>query len=315
MAQNWAPEGALANAVYMAGFQYDPDQDIIFSRMDAWQRGFGYGYAYDIAAPVTISAIIDCEPFFFHYDEKDWMIELWKGQYGLETGAEIGVYVSTQNRPLLDTTIGNRPHDPTNSKFFDCANDDELLNMSFTLNRKGEPLFQRGPEDHWWLTGFKWGILSAPEDLTMDLGITIPKAEMRKEFVASVEGAGYQNITIDAQTVRFTFDRPTSVQPRLDPNCEMFVRSAKAQNSQIVENYQDLESASNDPNGIPDDFAAYFNKYNPKHFNGLLATAFQTGDGTMHQMNKAFESLFKQTDSPLSKFFDHFVLMFKKFLG
>ena len=95
------------------------DQDIIFSRMNAWQRDFGYAYVYDFVAPATINAIIDCEPFFFRYNNKDWMIELWKGQYGFETGAEIGVYVSKQ--PLLDYIIGYRPHDPDNAKFFDCA--------------------------------------------------------------------------------------------------------------------------------------------------------------------------------------------------
>jgi len=315
MAQNWAPESEMAKAVYLAGFQYDPSQDIIFSRMDAWQRGFGYGYAYDIAAPVTISAVIDCEPFFFRFDEKDWMIELWKGQYGLETGAEIGVYVSREKRPLLDSTVGNRPHDPVNSRFFDCANDDELLNMSFTLNRKGEQLFQRGPEDHWWLTGFKWGVLSSPEDLTMDLSITFTVTEMRKAFVASLEKAGYQNINIDKESVSFTFDKPTSTQPRFDPSCEILVKSAKDSNSKIVENYKNLQLNSNDPNEIPEEFAAYFGKYDPRHFEELLASAIKASGGTLEQMNEALKSLFKQTLSPFSNYFDKLVDMFKKFLG
>ena len=55
------------------------------------QRYFGYAYAYDAAA-LAMNAIIDCEPIFFDYAGKTWMIELWKGQYGLETGCEIGVY-------------------------------------------------------------------------------------------------------------------------------------------------------------------------------------------------------------------------------
>ena len=43
--------------------------------------------------------IIDCEPICFMYGGKNWMIELWKGQYGLETGGEIGVYNAAENRP------------------------------------------------------------------------------------------------------------------------------------------------------------------------------------------------------------------------
>ena len=73
------------------GFWYDPQQDIIFSRMDALQRKFGYAYGYDDSI-FLINAVIDCEPIFFSFAGKTWMIELWKGQYGVMTGCEIGVY-------------------------------------------------------------------------------------------------------------------------------------------------------------------------------------------------------------------------------
>ena len=38
--------------------------------------------------------IIDCEPVRFYYGGKKWLIELWKGQYGMTTGCEIGVYTA-----------------------------------------------------------------------------------------------------------------------------------------------------------------------------------------------------------------------------
>jgi hypothetical protein len=41
----WTPTSPLAKAVELAGFLYDPDQDIIYSRMDALQRRLGYAYA------------------------------------------------------------------------------------------------------------------------------------------------------------------------------------------------------------------------------------------------------------------------------
>jgi hypothetical protein len=88
------------------------------------------------------------------------MIELWKGQYRLETGCEIGVYnraagSSSLPYPLLDAKVGQRPGDshPSHNLFFDCARDDELLVLASTLYRNGEKLFCRGPEPHWWLTG------------------------------------------------------------------------------------------------------------------------------------------------------------------
>jgi UDP-2,3-diacylglucosamine pyrophosphatase LpxH len=143
-AQPWTPRSLLAQAVVAAGFWYDPGQDIIFSRIDPLQRMFGYAYAYDAAA-LAMDSIIDCEPIFFDYAGKHWMIELWKGQYGLETGCEIGVY----NRAIgstsfvygiLDSTIGQRPGDsnPSHNLFFDCASDSELLLMSSTLYRNGQ---------------------------------------------------------------------------------------------------------------------------------------------------------------------------------
>ena len=115
--------------MYAAGFMYDPDQDIIYSRMDAFQRRLGYAFGYDAAA-LGMSMNLDCEPIFFDYDGKHWMIELWKGQYGLEVGCEIGVYTrpigsSGLGYDLLDATVGQRPGDSIRSHnlFYDCASD------------------------------------------------------------------------------------------------------------------------------------------------------------------------------------------------
>ena len=58
------------------------------------------------------------------------MIELWKGQYGLESGCEIGVYTrpigsTGPGYALLDATVGQRPGDgaPSHNLFYDCAAD------------------------------------------------------------------------------------------------------------------------------------------------------------------------------------------------
>ncbi len=297
MTQDWQPETKLAKAVYTAGFRYDPDQDIIFSRMDAWQRKFGYAYAYDLAAPVTISAVIDCEPIFFRYDQKDWMIELWKGQYGLETGAEIGVYVSDDTKRVLDATIGKRPGDDYNSQFFECAEDGERLEMSFELERDGRPLFARGPELHWWLTGFKWGVLSSPEQLVMKLRVTLSTTEMREVFVDAIEGHPFRDISVDGQTVAFTFDQATPPQPRRDPRCAHFVELAQSNNSQIVHRYGQLDLEDSDPNGIRDEIAGdvldYFNCCSPTGFGDRLADALQTTGYQATDVGQALQEVFR----------------------
>src|SRR4051812_30894892 len=55
----WSPTSPLAKVVDLAGFAYDPDQDIIYSKMNAVQRNFGYAYGYDKSA-LLMSADIDC---------------------------------------------------------------------------------------------------------------------------------------------------------------------------------------------------------------------------------------------------------------
>lgn len=81
----------LNNMLKTYGYSYDVKQDIFISNHDAWQRAMGYTRIFDEAA-APMSMIIDCEPIYFEYDNKRWLIEFWKGQYGMTTGCEIGVY-------------------------------------------------------------------------------------------------------------------------------------------------------------------------------------------------------------------------------
>lgn len=256
----WTPSSALAFAVDAAGFLYDPRQDIIYSKMYPLQRHFGYAYGYDAAAP-AMNAILDCEPIFFDYAGKTWMIELWKGQYGLETGCEIGVYNRvTTSAPfpywVLDETIGQRTGDanPNHNLYFDCASDSELLELSSTLYRSGKKLFCRGPERHWWLTGFKWGVLSEPTDLKMDVSITCLDAVMKDALVGSLNGMGYQGVQVDANKVSFTFDKPKTHQPRDDT--PTLIAAVRLENQAIHEAYTSLGLANNDPNTLGDQAVA-----------------------------------------------------------
>jgi UDP-2,3-diacylglucosamine pyrophosphatase LpxH len=249
----WTPTSALAHAVYAAGFLYDPDQDIIYSRMDPLQRKLGYAYGYDKAA-FLISADFDCEPIFFDYGGKHWMIELWKGQYGLMTGCEVGVYTRPigskgPGYQLLDATIGKRDGDnaPSHNLFYDCAADADRLKLSMTLRRDGEKLFTRGPELHWWLTGFKWGVLSDPGQLSLDVAITLKDDAMCKAFRDGIRGRPYLNLKVDGTTVSFTFKQPYSPQPSKHPEVKDFNRA-------VVSAYRALGLPSNDPNDVVAEF-------------------------------------------------------------
>ncbi len=254
----WNPESALGHLVYDAGFLYDPGQDIIYSRMDPLQRRFGYAYGYDAAA-LGMSAEIDCEPIFFDYEGKHWMIELWKGQYGLETGCEVGVYTRPINSTdpryvLLDATVGRRPGDnvPSHNLYYDCAEDADLLMLSATLHRNGEKVFSRGPEKHWWLTGFKWGVFSESSELSVDVAIKLKDEAMCQAFQAAIKGRPYPNLKVEGTTVSFTFDQPYVIpQP---PKPAPVLEKVRDADRAIVAAYEALHFPTNDPNTVEAQF-------------------------------------------------------------
>ena len=180
--------------------------------------------------------------------------------------------------------------------------------MSFTLIRKGVPLFSRGPEPHWWLTGFKWGVFSAPEWLTMDVRITFTKKpEMHKEFVAALElqhrrsqlagRAGYKNISIDADSVSFTFDKPTSFQRRSD--YKGHVQRAQGANRRLVKRYAALGVSSNDPNQIPSDAAnklvEYFRPDSTRHSAEHLAQSLRVSGYGATEVGRVLQNVFSVT--------------------
>ena len=244
---NWVPTSTLSKLVETAGFLYDPKQDIIYSRMNPIQRNFGYAYNYDKYSSL-MDFDIDCEPIFFEYDNKIWRIELWKGQYGLETGCEIGIYNRDPNdhnplHKILDAALG-KDGDPYQKYYYPCASNDDMLKMSFTLHKKGKELFSRKAGKHWWLTGFKWGLYSEPTELTMDISITLKDATMTSSFVSALKKLNYTP-TVSGNTVTFTFDRPKSVQP---PQTD--IATVKATNKALVDAYNSLKLPSNDPNVI-----------------------------------------------------------------
>lgn len=184
------------------GFAYSLPKDIFYSLEDAWQRKFGYGKIYDDMAPI-MNMIIDCEPIYFEYDHKRWMIELWKGQYGITTGAEAGIYVDRSD------SSSKNPEDI----FYECVAEEEQLPMSMTLHKNGKVLFQR-EQNHWWLTGFVLGEFSYPGELMLEVSITFAEKEMLEAFLQGCYRAGYQpsDLHVWCNRVSLRLYRPRTMQ-------------------------------------------------------------------------------------------------------
>lgn len=187
------------------GFRYCLEKDIMTSRVDALQKKFGYCSLYDKSA-LKFNMVFDCEPIYFNYKNRTWRIELWKGQYGINVGAEVGVYYA-------DRVILPNQYEKT---IFHGVEESEMLPISMKLYDKGQPFFTIS-DRHWWLTGFSMGDYCTPEDLVLEVSIDFPNEEMKTCFVESLCRMGYQQceISVCCNTVSFTFSIPHTRQPRL----------------------------------------------------------------------------------------------------
>ena len=164
---------AILNA---CGFEYDQEQGIYYSSINPWQKNFGFNVIYDMAAPMA-GMYYSTERIYFQYDNKDWMVQLWKGQYGITVGGEIGIYNKTDK--IMQ---------------YDCVSEEEYVTMGFKLYNQNELLFERKPEPHWWMTGFKIMNIGVPILLDMDMTLKFPTKSMADAFEAGLKKAKKDNL-------------------------------------------------------------------------------------------------------------------------
>lgn len=174
----------VGEIILAAGFRYDKNQGIFYSESESWQRNFGFTSLYDAGAALT-GMYYDTIRLKFTYGDYDWMYQLWKGRYGITTGAEMGVYYKNKG---------------TDIEFYACVPDDMMLTMSYALYKGDELYMTRGAERHWWLTGFKLFDMIAPQELTMHASFFMEDVGMADAFekaildLGFVEGVNYQRL-------------------------------------------------------------------------------------------------------------------------
>jgi hypothetical protein len=266
----------LDKAIVTAGYSYDLEQDIFYSNMDAWQRNMGYCHLYDEAA-APLGMIIDCEPIYFQYDGKKWLIEFWKGQYDLTTGCEIGVYTSVGPDLNIEGVF--------NGTFYNCAANVEQLQMGLILKKNGKKLFTREGR-HWWLTGFKLGEFSEPSELTIDLIITLKDQTMRNAFLIGLKEAGYleKEISINENTVGFKFNETRTPQPISRTRKTDWLIQRK--NKLLCDNYQEITKPYNN---LPDKIKA-IQEQAPEIYEKIINI------GKSKQLLKIYENIKKYLD-------------------
>jgi len=208
-------------ALKLLGYKMDSN-GIFYVEHEPWQKQFGFNQIYDLASPL-IQMVYATVRIKFRYGyvyklgtegaskgkvlyddsgnpiyeqdprtgkpiEKDWMVQMWKGRYGLVMlGGEIGVYTkpSTQN-----------------SEHYYAAVAEEELVMAMDLYQQNQKtkatpkhLFTRGPESAWWLTGFVPGSyieFNRKSEIIMVTNIQFPNEEMLAVFANGIRNAGFR---------------------------------------------------------------------------------------------------------------------------
>lgn len=165
----------------------------------AIQRRFGFNKMYDNFAGLA-NFYLDTIRVYFTYDNKDWLIELWKGEYAMASvGCEIGFYYndnpsSPTNAPL-DASLGEKKH-------FKAVEDKDAMYCSMELwqykkSTDAEPakMIDFGRRRCWWAAAFENGVLEKHSDrttLVMRGTIEFPTTEMRDLFLNGLEERGFR---------------------------------------------------------------------------------------------------------------------------
>lgn len=177
------------------GYTYHCQCGFFSSTLDAWQKTAGYTWIYDYMAP-RFRMVIDALPVYFDYQGRTWLIEFWKGQYGINTGAEIGIYHA--DRLLTENEY--------KTALFHAVEDDEMLPSALKLCMNGFDCVQLS-ERHWWLTAFLPGCFSDPSDLSLTSSIRFPDNEMIDAFYDGLchTGQTIEDVSFQDLCITFTY--------------------------------------------------------------------------------------------------------------
>jgi len=207
-------------ALKLLGYKMDTN-GIFYVEHEPWQKQFGFNQIYDLASPL-IQLVYATVRIKFRYGyvyklypndhekkgqvmyddsgnpvyetdiwgrpiEKDWMIQMWKGRYGLVMlGGEIGIYTKRS--------------DQASEHYYAAVAEEELVmaidvyqqNMKTMATPKH--LFTRGPESAWWLTGFVPGSFyeyNKKSEVILVANIQFPNEEMLALFTNGIRNAGF----------------------------------------------------------------------------------------------------------------------------
>lgn len=180
----------------LVGFAFDAKNNVFYATGQGWQRTMGYTELYDRFAPVGFMPI-ETIRIKFNYDNKQWMVQLWKGFYGLVlAGCETGFY----NRP------GDTPEDYDT---YNVVSEDYYQEISCEFHYALSS-FSRTSKT-WWLTGFSPAVQISPSTtiprMRVENTIRFTDKGLMNAFIQGLEDVDHIFQTYDGKTRSFNFTK------------------------------------------------------------------------------------------------------------
>lgn len=180
------------SGMFGSGFNFSLNEAITYATVDCWMRDFGFCVFYDIAAnSMPLLFRYSTRRFHFDYNGLEWMIQIWKGNYVVANGGEVGLY--------------NRDPDNKFGTFYNCANNEQMLEMSMQIYAGDKLLVNRPQQMHWWINGFHLSKTTyLPASLTMKFSIIMADEEMLRAFCESIDKNIMKDVSYRVEGLKIT---------------------------------------------------------------------------------------------------------------
>lgn len=180
------------NKASLASYKFNPEGNYYYTDdKDCWQKNFGFSEVYDNLAVIG-QMYYDTVRTTFNYGGQDWLLQIWKGQYGYcFVGGEVGIYSRAEGKS------GSQYH---------CADKEDWLKMEMAFiwdeNKTGnyETIFTRPYDEYWWCTGFVFGfpssdIIRSRKEFRLISHITFKDTAMANAFCEAFEANGFKRVS------------------------------------------------------------------------------------------------------------------------
>ena len=179
------------SGVFGIGFNFSITDMVVYATTESWMRDFGFCVMYDILAN-SMPAMFNYNTrrFKFEYDGLEWMVQMWKGNYLISNGAEVGLYSRASDK------FGT---------FYECATDEQMISMSLDLYAGDELIMSRKEDLHWWINGFRIGKkYYLPESMTLVTTLTMKDEDMKNAFCEAIENHYMHDVNYYVDGLRVT---------------------------------------------------------------------------------------------------------------